>query len=770
VSSRTTIQDVLRSGGVHSFFQPIVDLETGAVSAYEALARGPVGDLATPDALFAAARAAGLLSELDAACRLAAFEGASRLGLVAPCTVFVNVEPEVLDGAPLSDLLAIADAAPGDLRVVIEITERALAARPAELLRTVERVRDLGWGVALDDVGADSASLAFMSLLRPDVVKLDLSLVQNRPSPAIAEIMNAVNAYAERYGALILGEGIETESHLASARALGATLGQGWLFGRPTAEPSTGSTTPLDLTTQRLEVASAVATSPFDCLPDEVVLRKSSKRLLIELSKQLEREALNVGDTCVVASTFQHARHFTPATVVRYRALVERAGFVCALGEDLGDEVVPGLRSAALAADDPVLGEWDVVVLSPHFSTALLAKDLGDSGPDMDRTFLYALTYNRDTVVRAAHGLMSRVAPRVAPAAQEPGAVPSGSGVRSAPAGGPVPSPPPHTDPPTSPRAGPRAGGPGHLEDLLARRALGATTSGVTIADMTLPDQPLVYVNAAFERLAGYHDTELLGRNCRFLQGPDTDPAVLDRMRAALAAGRECRETMLNYRGPQRQPWWNEILLSPVHDDDGRVVQFIGVQSDVTARVEAEHALTRETERAGHYLTRIEHLAFYDSLTGLMNRRRFEDQVETVLLESTLAERAVALLFMDLDGFKAVNDSLGHPAGDELLQETARRLRSQVRGTDLLGRFGGDEFVVALTGLDPASAAIGAERVCDELTAAIAAPMHLRGEVVRVTASIGVATYPDDAVDFGGLLHLADLRMYALKHPTSRIR
>ena len=154
-------------------------------------------------------------------------------GLLTPLTVFVNVEPEVLDSAPLDDLLAIAESAPGELRVVLEITERALAARPAELLRTVERVRALGWGVAVDDVGADSMSLAFLPLLAPDVIKLDLRLVQDRPGPAIAEIMNAVNAHAERTGAVVLAEGIETAEHLATARALGATLGQGWFFGRP---------------------------------------------------------------------------------------------------------------------------------------------------------------------------------------------------------------------------------------------------------------------------------------------------------------------------------------------------------------------------------------------------------------------------------------------------------------------------------------------------------------------------------------------------------
>jgi EAL domain-containing protein (putative c-di-GMP-specific phosphodiesterase class I) len=109
---------------------------------------------------------------------------------------------------------------------VLEITERALAARPAELLRTVERVRARGWGIALDDVGADPTSLAFMSLLRPDVIKLDLGLVQGEPPPEIAGVMNAVNAYAERSGALILTEGIEDTRRVTTSLALGPPSGR----------------------------------------------------------------------------------------------------------------------------------------------------------------------------------------------------------------------------------------------------------------------------------------------------------------------------------------------------------------------------------------------------------------------------------------------------------------------------------------------------------------------------------------------------------------
>ena len=746
VSDTTTatdggIEDVLDA--VRSVFQPIIDLDSGHVVAYEALARGPAGPLERPDRMFAAARTAGRLAELDSACRTAAFRGAVQHGLLAPLTVFVNVEPEVLDCSPLDDLLAIAAEAPSELRVVLEITERALATRPAELLRTVERVRELGWGIALDDVGADSMSLAFMPLLRPDVVKLDLRLVQERPGPAIAEIMNAVNAYAERSGARVLAEGIETDAHLRTAKALGATLGQGWLFGRPAAGPAAAYPVgALDLPSPQ-DVLGDASASPFAALPDGISLRRSPKALLIELSKQLEREGMRLGETAVVAATFQEARHFTPATAARYRDLVARTGFVCALGEDLPEEPVPGVRGATLDLSDPVRGEWDLVVLAPHFSAALLARDLGDTGPDLERTFEYALTYDRDTVARAGRALLSRVVPRTDGVAPPPAAAP-----RS---------------------AAPSAAAPATAatEDLL-HRALSATTSGVTIADMRQPDQPLVFVNAAFEQLSGFRLEEVLGRNCRFLQSADTDTAGVARIRDAIARGAEVRETLLNVRGPERTPWWNEIYLAPVTDERGAVVQYIGVQNDVTARVEAERALAEEQDRTRHYLSRIEQLAFTDPLTGLPNRRRLEEQVEGLLLEAHLAGTAVALLFVDLNGFKAVNDGLGHAAGDDLLVAIAQRLRSRLRRADLLARLGGDEFLAALGGLDPATAGAEAARVAAELAAAVREPVDLSGQQVAVAASVGVATSPADGDDFASLLHAADERMYAAKRTPAR--
>jgi len=408
------IAEVIDREQVHSVFQPIIDLDGGAVVGYEALARGPAGPLERPDQLFAAARTAGRLADLDELCRRVAIRGAIDAGVYAPLALFVNVEPEVLDLAPLQELLDIAVAAPGKLQLVLEITERALPARPSELLATVARLRAAGWRIALDDVGADDLSLAFMPVLRPDIVKLDLQLVQRRPGPKVAEIMNAVNAYAERTGSVILAEGVEDPEHLTVARSLGARLGQGWMFGRPTASTVPG----LAIGALRLPPRSMPnsAESPFECLPPTVELRRSAKPLLIEVSKYLEREAVRLGRTCIVLSTFQRPAHFTPSIARRYINLASRVGFVAAIGHGLPVEPATGVRGADLETGDPVRQEWDVVVLAPHFAAALLARDLETPGPDLERTFEFAVTYDRGTVEAAAESLMSRVRPRGIPA------------------------------------------------------------------------------------------------------------------------------------------------------------------------------------------------------------------------------------------------------------------------------------------------------------------------------------------------------------------
>jgi len=302
----------------------------------------------------------------------------------------------------------------GHLQLMLEITERALAVRPAHLLATVQRLRAAGWRIALDDVGADDLSLAFMPLLQPDVIKLDMALVQRRPGRKVAEIMNAVNSYAERTGSVILAEGIEDADHLVKARALGATLGQGWWFGRPAEGPVSGRPSSALRLPPRQPVP--VQVSPFQFLPESVTLRHTTKALLIEVSKHLEREARRLGGTCLVVSTFQHATNFTPSTARRYQDLAANIGFVAAIGAGLNVEPVPGVRGADLEPGDPVRMEWDIAVLAPHFAAVLIARDLapaGDDGgdEDQDRFFEFALTYDRNVVEAAARTLMSRVLP-----------------------------------------------------------------------------------------------------------------------------------------------------------------------------------------------------------------------------------------------------------------------------------------------------------------------------------------------------------------------
>jgi len=409
VGTAPTVAEVLRLGGLRSVFQPIVDLSTGGVVGHEGLARGPKGDLASPRRLFAAAREEGLVGELDRACRRAAFTGARARGLTAPLGLFVNVQPEALDALSARQLFTELRDLTGGLRVVVELTERALASRPADLLRNVDQIRQFGWGVALDNVGDVPLSLTFMSLLQPDVVKLDLRVIQRRPDSQVAQVMNAVNAYSERTGALILAEGIETPRHLAQARALGAELGQGWLFGRPTADPSAAPAGELRFPAH--PTANRPADSPFGLLRPGLVRRRAPKSLLVQVSRHLEREAARLGSTSVLAATFQRGEHFTPATAARYRDLADQVGFVCVLGAGLPANPFPGLRSGDLAPGDPLREEWDVVVLDLHFAVALLARDLGEDGSDRDRTFEFAVTYDRSTVEKAAHALISKIVP-----------------------------------------------------------------------------------------------------------------------------------------------------------------------------------------------------------------------------------------------------------------------------------------------------------------------------------------------------------------------
>jgi EAL domain-containing protein (putative c-di-GMP-specific phosphodiesterase class I) len=393
-------------------YQPIVDLGTRAVVGYEALARGPVGDPSEmPAVLFSRAAVEGWDLELEWACQYAAVDGAMRRCLGNRLALFVNVEPEHLARPAPPELARLFATAQGRLRVIVEISERKVMANPSELLALCRQVRQRGWGLALDDVGTNRDSLSLLPLVNPDVIKLDLRIVQSPPTRLTAHVLNAVLAHVEATGATVLAEGIETEAHLDAAIGMGAQFGQGWLFGRPAALPgrSTVDVTP----TPPLPPVTPVGAprSPFTSVRDRVTIRRATKPLLIAASKDLERVAFDLDERAVVASCFQTAARFMPSSRTRYRDLVSRCSVVAALGEGLDAQPEPGVRGGTLTAGDPLRREWAIAVLSPHFAGALTAYDLGDDGPDELRRFDYAITHDRELVTLVAASLLDRVQP-----------------------------------------------------------------------------------------------------------------------------------------------------------------------------------------------------------------------------------------------------------------------------------------------------------------------------------------------------------------------
>ena len=409
------LDGILAGGGVRSVFQPIVDLDTGLLVGYEALIRGPDGSpLEQPDRLFEEGRRLGRLNELELACQKSGLAAAAAGDLTDPWSVFLNVEPEAALDA-LKQGMGSPEPGNGDgshpprLRVVAELTERFLAADPAGLLDLVTLVRSRGWGVALDDVGADRDSLALLPFIRPDVIKLDLHVIQQHASAAGAEIFSAVNAEAERSGAVLLAEGIETAEHRNVALSFGATLGQGWLFGRPGPLPrplAPPPARPVHIGASDPEVNAA---GPFAQAAATIPARRARKALLIEMTKHLERQAMRSGEAAAVLSCFQHVAFFTPATRRRYGELAQSAAFVGILGQEMPAVPMPGVRGGPLPPSDPLVREWGIAVVGPHFAACLVARDLGDDGPDPQRRFDFVLSHDRQLTISVATALISRI-------------------------------------------------------------------------------------------------------------------------------------------------------------------------------------------------------------------------------------------------------------------------------------------------------------------------------------------------------------------------
>ena len=265
----------------------------------------------------------------------------------------------------------------------------------------------------------------------------------------------------------------------------------------------------------------------------------------------------------------------------------------------------------------------------------------------------------------------------------------------------------------------------------------------------------ITYLNPVAQRLTGWQGFDAAGRNvdeviCR--HGPDGQPPPPGPLRQALQHQKPMEPTRgVVVHRTSGQRFDVEETASPITDRHGRVTGAVTVLRDVTDSVAMAE--------------RMAHLAQYDALTDLPNRVLLQDRARQALAQAQRDQRLVAVMYLDLDGFKQVNDTLGHDVGDELLVEVAQRLTGAVRASDTVCRQGGDEFVVLLPGIETAAQAC---HVARKIMAACSAPYALRGQTLRVGLSGGIALFPQHGTDFEALSRHADEAMYAAKHAGRR--
>ena len=277
---------------------------------------------------------------------------------------------------------------------------------------------------------------------------------------------------------------------------------------------------------------------------------------------------------------------------------------------------------------------------------------------------------------------------------------------------------------------------------LLSGKIFENTQEGIVVTDA---GGTILAVNQAFVAVTGYSVDEALGRKPSLLSSGRHDDSFYAEMWQALVEQGQWRGEIWNRRkNGEIYPEW--INISAIHDDAGAVSHYVAIFSDITKVKENEE--------------RLRHLAHFDALTGLPNRFLFQDHVELALVQAARAGKQVAIMFLDLDRFKLINDTLGHRAGDTLLTEVGQRLASCLRAGDTLSRFGGDEFTVVLPDLESGSAAA---TVADKFIEALSPPFHIAGKEFHITTSIGIAIYPQDGEHLDTLSRAADAAMFVAK-------
>lgn len=279
----------------------------------------------------------------------------------------------------------------------------------------------------------------------------------------------------------------------------------------------------------------------------------------------------------------------------------------------------------------------------------------------------------------------------------------------------------------------------------LRELAIEAATNAIILVDAQKPDRPIVHVNHAFEVMTGYPAHEVIGRNCRFLQSEDRLQPDLVSLRHAIEAGAEATVLLRNYR-KDGTLFWNSLRVSPVRDESGSTSHFVGIQTDVT--------------ELKNYQLELERRANYDELTGLANKNLLADRLNHAAALANRHGRRFGLLYLDLDRFKIINESLGHESGDALLRAVAARLKSSVRQADTVARLGGDEFAILLHELGDARAV---EKVARKILQQVQEPMEIGAQRVFSSASVGICIAPDDGDDAQTLLRNADSAMYRAK-------
>ena len=294
------------------------------------------------------------------------------------------------------------------------------------------------------------------------------------------------------------------------------------------------------------------------------------------------------------------------------------------------------------------------------------------------------------------------------------------------------------------------------LEKVTRHHNLILNSAGEGIMGLS-PDGNTTFINQAGADLLGFEQSELVGQNYLKVVCPsdekDTPPESPCLIRQVWETGAPARQDSALFYHKEGRAIPVEYICTPILNEEQKAEGAVIAFSDIRERQEAERALLKKKQL-------LDHLAHHDPLTDLPNRRLFQDRLLHALDRARRTGKEVALLFMDLDRFKKVNDTLGHEMGDKLLAETSDRLRQIVRHSDTLARLGGDEFVLLLEDSEnPNHDAVVARKILEQLTP----PFNIGSHQLYVTASIGISRFPADAVDVKGLTSCADAAMYHAK-------